>query len=270
VGTPTLESAEKFARPTLRYGRTFHEELGGNHIRGPVQLDSPSPICYSQWRNQHRVGLSNKCPACLDRDSTTIPRNSSAVSQMEANTELTAHGAVRMSATKTNATGAAKASIGTQAKVVSSGAAAAKSTAVTGSGAVHPAVASTGSEMASGGVAGNASGVLGGGSTTATGSSGSTGSGVTAHSSLVAHLTARLGAATKTAGVALKGSLAAKSLAVVAVGVTGLVVAAHTGVVPGAQAAISLVPSWSSGQSLLGGLQAGLSGNGSGGIQVGL
>jgi len=189
---------------------------------------------------------------------------------MEANTELTAHGVVQMSATKTNAIGAAKASIGTQADVVKSGATVAKSTAALGSGGVHAASASTGTAMASGSVAGNASGGLAVAPTTSAGSSGTAATGASAHPSLVAHLTARLGAATKTATVALKGSLAAKSVALAAVGVAGFVVAAHTGVVPGAQASISLVPSWSSGQSLLGGLQAGLSGSGSGGIQLGL
>jgi len=189
---------------------------------------------------------------------------------MQANTELTAHGAVQMSATKTNATGVAKASLGTTAKASKSVTAMAKSTAALGSGGAHVAAASTGSGAVSGSVAGNAAGSIGVASTTAAGASGSTATGASAHPSLVAHLAAQLGAVTKTVGITLKGSLAAKSLAVAAVGIAGFVVAAHTGVVPGAQASLSLIPSWSSGQSLLGGLQAGLGGSGSGGIQIGL
>jgi hypothetical protein len=77
----------------------------------------------------------------------------------------------------------------------------------------------------------------------------------------------------KGAALALKGSLVAKSLAVVGVGVAGLVVAAHVGVIP-AQGTVSLIPTWSSGTSLLGHLQAGLSGSssgsGSGNITLGL
>jgi hypothetical protein len=189
---------------------------------------------------------------------------------MHANSELTVHGAVQASVTKTNAMGTAKASVGTSAELVKSGTAAAKSTAVSGSSGAHVTIASTKSGMTSASVAGNASGSLGGGSTTAAGSSGVSSAGASAHPGLTAQLTGRLSAMTKSAGIALKGSLAAKSLAVATVGLAGLAVAAHTGVVPGVQASLSLIPSWSSGQSLLGGLQAGLSGSGSGGIQIGL
>jgi len=189
---------------------------------------------------------------------------------MQANTELTAHGAAKLSETKTNVIGTAKASAGVHADPVKSGATLAKSATGSSSVGVHATAASAVSAPASASATGNAVASLGGGSTAAAGSSGSAATGTSAHAGLLAQLTGRLGVMTKSAGVALKGSLAAKSLAVAAVGLAGLVVAAHTGVAPGAQASLSLVPSWSSGQSLLGGLQAGASGSGSGGIQIGL
>jgi hypothetical protein len=105
--------------------------------------------------------------------------------------------------------------------------------------------------------------------TSAAAGAGKTTAGATGASSHASGTTTVSGAL-KGAGVAVKASLLAKSLAVVGLGVAGLVVAAHVGSIGAAQGTLSLVPSWSSGPSLLGSLHAGLSGSGSGGAGLNL
>jgi hypothetical protein len=95
------------------------------------------------------------------------------------------------------------------------------------------------------------------------------GTSTTAHASLwgslKASMGAHVGASVKTGVVALKGSLAAKSLVIVGVGLASLVVAAHTGDVSQAQVAVSAVPAWSSGPTIVGHVQALVGGGSSGG-----
>jgi hypothetical protein len=66
----------------------------------------------------------------------------------------------------------------------------------------------------------------------------------------------------------VKSSLAVKSLVAVGAGLAGLVIAAHTGDISGAQATVATVPTWVPGESLLAHIQAGLSSGGSGGCGV--
>jgi len=214
------------------------------------------------------VELSNKSLARRDRGSTTVPGHEPSVSQMKANTEMTAHATASTSATPTNAIGTAHASAATPAPLARTGATLGKPGAAASAGGGHAIAASVPTATTSGSLAGSASAGVGTGAAATSVTSAS--AAASAHGSFVGHVTARLGPMLKSWGVALKGSLAAKSFAVGAIGLAGLVVAAHSGVAPGAQASLSLVPSWSSGPSLLGGLQAGVGGSGSAGLPLGL
>ncbi len=78
----------------------------------------------------------------------------------------------------------------------------------------------------------------------------------------------KIGWAAKVGAIAAKGSLAAKVVAVASVGVAGLVIAAHTGAAPGVETALSAVPVWSHGHSLLSQVQAGIQGGASGGLNL--
>lgn len=104
--------------------------------------------------------------------------------------------------------------------------------------------------------------------------SGSTGSSVGGHASFWGSIKASLGGhlsgMAKAGTLAVKGSLTAKTLVAVGVAVAGLTVAAHTGDVSTAQVAVQSVPTWTSGASLLGHIQAGLGGGASGGAGINL
>jgi len=187
--------------------------------------------------------MSNRPLPGLDRGSTSmIPQNRTVI-EMRTNTTLTAHGAVQASQSGANAASAAPAA-----------------------GAVH-ATTSVGATAAP---AGNAAVRVAGGA--ASGSTASTSAGTAGSTTASAHATGSVSVsamATK-AGVALKGSLFAKSIAMVGLGLAGVVLAAHTGALPQAQGTLSMVPVWSSGPTLLSHFQTGLSGGGSGGLGINL
>jgi hypothetical protein len=71
-------------------------------------------------------------------------------------------------------------------------------------------------------------------------------------------------------GLVAKVSATAKALVIVGGVAATVALLAQTGVAPGLSSALSIVPTWAQGSNLLGQLQAGLSGNGSGGISIGL
>jgi hypothetical protein len=169
---------------------------------------------------------------------------------MEANTSAAAQAAVHANGGATNATAAGK--VAGQAKL----------------GLPHPGAA-TGHAAASG------AGATGGAPTSAAGSAGAHGGATaSAHIGIRTLVGAHVGMKAPAVTLVLKASALAKSLAVVSLGVVGVVVAAHTGVVPAAQVGLSAVPTWSSGPSLVAHLHAGLGGRiglgGSGGVQLGL
>ncbi len=86
--------------------------------------------------------------------------------------------------------------------------------------------------------------------------------------SVTATSVSKIGWAAKVGAIAAKGSLAAKVVAVASVGVAGLIIAAHTGAAPGVETALSAVPVWSHGHSLLSQVQAGIQGGASGGLNL--
>jgi hypothetical protein len=157
------------------------------------------------------------------------------VIDMPTSTELTAHAAVKASATNPNVAETAKAA----------GAAGKTSVSATSATAAHAGAAGPGSASAP-----------------------ATGAASTGAASGHASGSVSLPGVLKGVVLGLKSSLAVKSMAAVGLAVAGLAVAAHTGVVPAAQGSISLVPAWSSGPSLASQLQAGLSGSGSGGASL--
>jgi trimeric autotransporter adhesin len=131
-------------------------------------------------------------------------------------------------------------------------------------GLFHPATAAGKTTVAGAGASGHASG-------SAAGAAGAHGAGsATAHVGITTLIGAHLGAKTHAGAVALKTSMVAKCLAVASVGLVGIVVAAHTGMVPAAQAGVSGVPSWSTGPSIVAHVQAGLGlhSSGSGGLHI--
>jgi hypothetical protein len=190
---------------------------------------------------------------------------------MQANTTATAHGAVQAKSAGVHATTTAKASIVATVRNWSAALARAKAK-------VGPAMKAKASVVA-GAKAGAApsSGTSSSGTSAAGGASntGSVNSAAMGHAKIFGSvkglkigLGARLSGIVKTGPVAVKGSLVVKGLVAVGVALAGLAVAAHTGDVSGAQATISALPTWTSGQSILAHVQAGLSGGGSGGSSI--
>jgi hypothetical protein len=188
-------------------------------------------------------GVSNGFDPRLDRGSTRIVSQNRAVNDMTTSTAVTAHGAVQASQNGAN--------------IASTAQTAASAHAATSAGTTVIPAGNAAARVGAGAVKGSAGPSTSGASGTATGSAHVSGS------SSVSAMASKV-------GVALKGSLFAKSIAVVGLGVAGLVVAAHTGAIPQAQGTLSLVPLWSSGPTLFGHLQAGLSGGGSGGLGINL
>jgi hypothetical protein len=164
---------------------------------------------------------------------------------MDANTSTAAHAAAQASSGATNATATGRMAL--RVKL----------------GRFHPGTA-TGKAAAAG--AGAGSTAPGGGSGALSGHAAVV---APAHAGIRTWFPAHVGMKPPVA-LALKTSLMAKSLAVASAGVVGVVVAAHTGVLPAAQIGLSAVPTWSSGSSLVAHLQAGLGLRGSGGLWVGL
>lgn len=158
---------------------------------------------------------------------------------MQANLTEAAHGAVQTSGANAGVTEAAKA------------------------GVTAKAAGSTAARIGSGGT-GTSSGVSASGSasTTATGQASVAG----ALKGLKGWTAAHFGAVAKTGTTAIKASFGVKALVAVGVGLAGLVVAAHAGDVSGVQATISSVPSWTSGPTILGHMQAVLGGGASAGV----
>ncbi|NNN17119.1 MAG: hypothetical protein HKL79_01975 [Thermoplasmata archaeon] len=78
----------------------------------------------------------------------------------------------------------------------------------------------------------------------------------------------KIGWAAKASAVIAKGGVVAKALAVASVGVAGLVIAAHTGVAPGVETALSGVPAWTHAQSVLSQLQSDIQGGVSGRLNL--
>lgn len=102
--------------------------------------------------------------------------------------------------------------------------------------------------------------------------SGSTGTTVGGHASFWGSIKASLGGhvagVAKAGTLAVKGSLTAKTLVAAGVALAGLTIAAHTGDVSTAQIAVTSVPTWSSGPTVLGHLQAVLGGGASAGAGI--
>jgi hypothetical protein len=90
--------------------------------------------------------------------------------------------------------------------------------------------------------------------------------GASTHAAAGSALVAKLGGLGALATASAKGSIAVKALAVAGVALAGLVVAAHVSGAAGLQATLSVVPTWTGGQSLMAQLQSGLGGQGSGGV----
>jgi hypothetical protein len=217
----------------------------------------------------------------LDKSSCRIPRDHGTVDEMEANTTEMADGAVRAKGTGAGLTDATKGGAAAKAGLPASSVAAARAAPESmAAGTAHFASApvasaavglTTGASVAAG-TAGSGTGAA-----SALSSAGSVGSNTAGHATFNALKTLKvsagvhLGGIVKTGAVAIKGSLVAKCLVVAGVSLAGVVVAAHTGDVSAAQATVSAVPTWTSGQSILAHAQAGLNGGGSGsaGIRFG-
>jgi hypothetical protein len=165
---------------------------------------------------------------------------------MEANTSVAAHAVAQASGGATNATTSGKLALGARLGLLHAG----------------PGKAVAAGAWASGAATGSGAGSIG---AHAAGS-------VPTQLGIRTMIGMHLGMKPPVAVLALKTSLLAKALAVVSLSVVGVVVAAHTGALPTAQAGLSAVPSWSGGSSLVAHLQAGLGlqGSGSGGLKVGL
>jgi hypothetical protein len=197
---------------------------------------------------------------------------------MEATTQMTAIGAVKVGGAKANAITTTKAAVGAKSALASSGGVSLKGAVGSTAATAAQSAATAGSATVVGKAATASTLGLSGGEAGPIGASGaasvafhSTASGTT-HGTFWSSLGAHLGLLTKGSAVAVKSSLLAKSLAAAGLTLAGAVVVAHAGIAPGLQGSLSAVPSWTTGQSILGQIQAGLSGSGSagGGIQVGL
>jgi hypothetical protein len=151
---------------------------------------------------------------------------------MKANTTGTAHGAVQANTNGVNMTG--------------------NTTSSVHAGLLHSGASPTAGAM-------NASTAT----TTASG-------GATTHAAVGSALSAKLGGLGALATASAKGSIAVKALAVAGVALAGLIVAAHVSNAAGLQAGLSVIPTWTGGQSLMAQLQSGLVGQGSGGLGLNL
>jgi hypothetical protein len=163
---------------------------------------------------------------------------------MEANASVAAHAVAQASGGATNATTAGRLALRAKLGLLPAGAGKASAAAAGASGAA------TGTGV--GALGANAAGSA------------------PAHLGIRTMIGMHLGMKPPAAVLAVKTSLLAKALAAVSLGVVGVVVAAHTGALPTAQAGLSAVPSWSAGSSLVAHLQAGLGLQGSGGARIGL
>jgi hypothetical protein len=151
---------------------------------------------------------------------------------MNANTTVTAHGAVQANTSGASLTG--------------------NTTSSAHAGLLHSGAAPASGAMKASAATASASG------------------GVSTHAAAGSALAAKLGGLGALATASAKGTIAVKALAVAGVALAGLIVAAHVSNAAGLQASLSVVPSWTGGQSLMAQLQAGLSGQGSGGLGLNL